>query len=125
MKTLLISAFCFLLLSFSASADTLYFNGRVVTTGDAAHIATITRKGGKVIAAPPSYDPSTQKPPVYDGSKWVTPSMSQAELDAVAAAQADATEKAAIKAAISAFKAGTATNAQVQRALAYLLKQLQ
>lgn len=45
--------------------------------------------------------------------------ITQAELDA----NAQASEATAIRPAIAVFKAGTATNAQIQRAIAYLLKQ--
>lgn len=50
---------------------------------------------------------------------WEVVALSQAELDAIS----QASEAVIIKQAISLFKAGTATNAQIQRAIAYLLKQ--
>jgi hypothetical protein len=71
----------------------------------------------------------------YESLQWLdqsTPKPSKADLQAAditakaeqdAARTADTTEKTTLKAAIAAFKAGTATNAQVQKAIAYLLKQ--
>jgi hypothetical protein len=50
---------------------------------------------------------------------WQVVALTQAELDVIS--QSD--EATAIKPAIATFKAGTATNAQAQRAIGYLLKE--
>ncbi len=52
---------------------------------------------------------------------WSLRAKTQAELDA----EATAAEKATLKAALALFDARTATNAQVQRAIAWLIRQQQ
>lgn len=80
-----------------------------------------------VMTAQPAFNAATQKV-IQNGwtiieteanPVWQVVALTQAELDVIS----QASEAVIIKQAIATFGAGTATNAQIQRALTYLLKQ--
>lgn len=87
---------------------------------------TITGVITGVFATPQPF-PTVQVPD-HVGTGWQRVNGTWRKSDAQAAAEQEEADNAAeaetLKAAIATFRAGTATSAQVQRAIAYLLKRV-
>ena len=66
------------------------------------------------------------RPPIKQAlwESYTPPPPTQAELDAAAAEVARIAERDTLKQAIALFDSRTATNAQIQRAIAYILRNL-
>lgn len=102
---------------------------QTATPAELAEVGLYTR-----VADIATYDPTTEKlsdwsEPVLDAvagtatySRVAIP-LTQEELDSKAAAEADSAEAQLLRTAYQTFKSGTATNAQAQRAIAWLIKQ--
>lgn len=112
--------------------------GSLLQTRDLAKLRTQPTKAVWVpmVRNPqPVYDSATEKlvkVETFDGTtftiSWNKVALSQAELDAITARQAEAalfqTRKTNLQNIIATLEAGNATNAQVQTAIARLIKQV-
>lgn len=106
---------------------TLTLDKLIRSETDPAIIATLLRKGW-VENEPPAFNPATHKPPQWDGKQWVSVAFTAGELQAIAAAAADATERDQVRTILAALRAGTGTQGEritrLERVVAHLVGSL-
>ena len=98
----------------------LTYNHELRTETDSGTITTLLRKGW-VEVPPPSFDAATEV--LEWNGEWEVRPLTADELAAATDAVEADQNRTLLKQAIQKFKDGTATAAQIQRAIYYLLKQ--